>query len=43
MRKLILKRSMPLDGFVGGLGGELEWWFGSMDLEARADGRCVVP
>jgi len=35
MRELILKMSMSLDGFVAGLGGEIEWIFGT-DQEAIA-------
>jgi dihydrofolate reductase len=31
MRKLILKMSMSLDGFVGGPNGEVDWIFPSMD------------
>jgi dihydrofolate reductase len=31
MRKLILKMSISLDGFVGGPGGEIDWLFDSMD------------
>jgi dihydrofolate reductase len=33
MRKLILKMSMSLDGFVGGPNGEIDWIFGSMNPE----------
>lgn len=36
MRKLILKMSMSLDGFVGGPNGEMDWVFGSRDDEGRA-------
>jgi dihydrofolate reductase len=36
MRKLILKMSMSLDGFVGGTGGELAWVFHSVDEAATA-------
>ncbi len=31
MRKLVLKMSMSLDGFVGGPNGEIDWLFRSMD------------
>jgi len=31
MRKLILKMSISIDGFVGGPNGEIDWIFGSMD------------
>jgi dihydrofolate reductase len=31
MRKLILKMSMSVDGFVGGPNGEIDWIFKSMD------------
>ena len=31
MRKLILKMSMSIDGFVGGAKSEVDWIFGSMD------------
>ncbi len=34
MRKLILKMSMSLDGFVGGPNGEVDWIFPSMDKGA---------
>jgi dihydrofolate reductase len=34
MRKLILKMSMSLDGFVGGPNGEVDWIFPSMDAGA---------
>lgn len=36
MRKLILKMSMSLDGFVGGPNGEVEWIFKSTDDRAAA-------
>lgn len=36
MRKLILKMSMSLDGFVAGPNGEIDWLFRSPDDEARA-------
>ncbi len=36
MRKLILKMSMSLDGFVGGPQGELDWLFRSMDAATTA-------
>jgi dihydrofolate reductase len=36
MRKLILKMSMSLDGFVGSPKGELAWLFRGMDPEAIA-------
>ncbi|HVX97953.1 MAG TPA: dihydrofolate reductase family protein [Polyangia bacterium] len=35
-RRLILKMSMSLDGFVGGPNGEIDWLFRSMDAEATA-------
>jgi dihydrofolate reductase len=34
MKKLILKMSMTIDGFVGGPNGELDWLFRSLDSEA---------
>jgi dihydrofolate reductase len=36
MRKLILKMSMSVDGFVGGPNGELEWLFRNSDPEGMA-------
>ena len=36
MRKLILKMSVSIDGFVGGPAGELDWIFRTMDDEAAA-------
>jgi len=36
MRKLILKMSISLDGFVSGPGGELDWIFKSIDSESTA-------
>jgi len=36
MRKLILKMSTSLDGFVGGPDGELEWLFRHDDAQAIA-------
>jgi hypothetical protein len=36
MRKLILKMSISIDGFVGGLNGENEWVFKSSDETSRA-------
>src|ERR1700760_4361738 len=36
MRKLVLKMSMSLDGFVGGPDGELKWLFRNTDAEAMA-------
>ncbi len=36
MRKLILKMSMSIDGFVGGPNGEIDWIFKSMDDQAAA-------
>ncbi len=36
MRRVILKMSMSLDGFVGGPDGEVEWVFSSLDEEASA-------
>lgn len=35
MRKLILKMSMTLDGFVGGANGELDWLFDTTDDDAK--------
>jgi dihydrofolate reductase len=34
MRKLLLKMSVTIDGFVGGPNGEADWIFQSMDTEA---------
>jgi dihydrofolate reductase len=34
MRKLILKMSVSVDGFVGGPNGEIDWIFKTMDEEA---------
>ncbi len=34
MRKLVLKMSISIDGFVGGPNGEVDWVFRSMDEEA---------
>jgi hypothetical protein len=31
MRKLILKMSIPVDGFVGRPNGQIDWLFASMD------------
>lgn len=36
MRKLVLKMSMSVDGFIGGPNGEVEWLFPSMDERATA-------
>jgi dihydrofolate reductase len=36
MRKLILKMSVSLDGYVGGPAGEIDWLFKSLDEDARA-------
>lgn len=36
MRKLILKMSMSVDGFVGGAKGEMTWLFRTRDPEAMA-------
>jgi hypothetical protein len=36
MRRLILKMSMSLDGFVGGLNGEIDWLFRNLDEGATA-------
>jgi len=36
MRKLILKMSMSVDGFVAGPNGEIDWIFKSMDDKAAA-------
>jgi dihydrofolate reductase len=38
MRKLILRMSMSLDGFVGGPDGELDWIFRNVDEESIAFG-----
>jgi dihydrofolate reductase len=35
MRKLILKMSLTLDGFVGGADGNIDWLFKTTDQEAR--------
>jgi dihydrofolate reductase len=35
MRKLILKMSITLDGFVGGADGQIDWLFKTTDEEAR--------
>jgi dihydrofolate reductase len=35
MRKLILKMSITLDGFVGGADGKIDWLFKTIDDEAR--------
>lgn len=34
MRKLVLKMSLSLDGFVGGPNGEVDWIFNSLDAAA---------
>ena len=36
MRKLILKMSITLDGFVGGPNGEIDWIFKTMSEDAKA-------
>jgi hypothetical protein len=36
VRKLILKMSVSVDGFVGGPNGELDWIFRSLDKDATA-------
>jgi hypothetical protein len=36
MRKLVLKISMSLDGFVGGPNGEADWLFRTLDVAASA-------
>jgi dihydrofolate reductase len=36
MRKVILKMSISIDGFVGGPNGEIDWLFRTMDDEAAA-------
>jgi len=36
MRKLILKMSMTLDGFVAGPNGEIDWLFRTSDAESKA-------
>ncbi len=35
MRKLILKMSITLDGFVGGADGKIDWLFQTLDEDAR--------
>ena len=35
MKKLILKMSITLDGFVGGASGKIDWLFRTLDEEAR--------
>ena len=35
MRKLVLKMSVSVDGFVGGPNGDLDWIFKSMDGRTR--------
>ncbi len=36
MRRLVLKMSVSIDGFVGGPNGEIDWLFRTMDEEATA-------
>jgi len=36
MRKLILKMSVTIDGFVGGPNGELDWIFQTLGEDATA-------
>jgi dihydrofolate reductase len=36
MRKLTLKKSMSIDGFVGGSNGEVDWIFNSTDAAVTA-------
>ncbi len=36
MRKLILKMSVTIDGFVGGPNGELDWIFKTLGADATA-------
>lgn len=36
MRRLVLKMSMSLDGFVGGPNGEIDWLIRSLDEGAAA-------
>jgi hypothetical protein len=36
MRKLVLKMSMTLDGFVGGPNGEADWIFRTLDAATAA-------
>ena len=38
MRKLILKMSMSLDGFVGGSKSEVDWIFSGRWMKARWTG-----
>ena len=35
MRRLVLKMSMSLDGYVGGPDGEVDWIMRTLDAEAR--------
>jgi hypothetical protein len=45
MRKLVLKMSVSIDGFVGGPNGEIDWIFKSMDasvLEWLAASRTTL-
>jgi hypothetical protein len=35
MRKLVLKMSISVDGFVGGPNGEIDWIFNNPDEEAK--------
>ena len=35
MKRLILKMSITLDGFVGGANGKIDWLFKTIDEEAR--------
>ena len=49
VRKLVLKMSVSVDGFVGGPNGEIDWIFGSLDDAASAwildtlwDAGCIL-
>ena len=41
MRKLVLKMSITLDGFVGGPNGEIDWIFKSMSEDSAETGENV--
>jgi hypothetical protein len=43
MRKLILKMSMSIDGFVAGPNGEIDWLFRSRDDEGTAWPTSTAP
>jgi dihydrofolate reductase len=42
VRKLILKMSITLDGFVGGASGKIDWLFRTIDEEARRWIACTI-